>query len=244
MQRDPASGQVSTDEMVNQTGQDTQETGSQDTQATQAARDTQDTSAIPNGKRYWLKERWQWFVVAAVLITGITVSIVVFREHIADFKQYGYLGVFLISLTASATVIAFVPSVPVMFALGGVLNPFLVGLTAGVGEAIGELVGYFAGRSGHAFFIKGRSTITGNSEGLYYQLEKWIRTRGGLALFLSSAVFNPFFSVIGATAGALRFPAWKFFLIVWAGKTIKWTVIALVGYGLLSYLLRLFGVEF
>ena len=230
--------------MVNQTDRGTQDTGSQDTQATQAARDTQDTSAVPNGKRYWLKERWQWFVVVEVQIICIRVYIVVFREHIADFKQYGYLGVFLISLTASATVIAFVPSVPVMFALGGVLNPFLVGLTAGVGEAIGELVGYFAGRSGHAFFIKGRSTITGNSEGLYYQLEKWIRTRGGLALFLSSAVFNPFFSVIGATAGALRFPAWKFFLIVWAGKTVKWTVIALVGYGLLSYLLRLFGVEF
>jgi membrane protein DedA with SNARE-associated domain len=220
-------GPTSTDEAKNQTSQD-----------------TQNTTPVRRKKRYWFKERWQWFVVAALLITGITVSIVVFREHIADFKQYGYLGVFLISLMASATVIAFVPSVPVMFALGGVLNPFLVGLTAGVGEAIGELVGYFAGRSGHAFFIKGRPTITGSSEGLYYQLEKWIRTRGSLALFLSSAVFNPFFSVIGATAGALRFPAWKFFLIVWAGKTVKWTVIALVGYGLLSYILRLFGVDF
>lgn len=217
---------------------------SADRAANQTSQDSQVAAALPGKRRYWFKERWQWFVVAALLITGITVSIVVFREHIADFKQYGYLGVFLISLMASATVIAFVPSVPVMFALGGVLNPFLVGLTAGVGEAMGELVGYFAGRSGHAFFIKGRDTITGNSEGLYYQLEKWIRTRGWLALFLSSAVFNPFFSVIGATAGALRFPAWKFFLIVWAGKTVKWTVIALVGYGLLSYLLRLFGVEF
>ncbi|MBM4444559.1 MAG: hypothetical protein FJ020_04540 [Chloroflexi bacterium] len=232
---------------MDQTNQDTPVTGGQDSQAagqTQGAHDTQAVSSTPGKKRHWFKERWQWFVVAALLITGTTVSIVVFREHIADFQQYGYLGVFLISLTASATVIAFVPSVPVMFALGGVLNPFLVGLTAGVGEAMGELVGYFAGRSGHAFFIKGRSTITGNTEGLYYQLEKWIRTRGALALFLSSAVFNPFFSVIGATAGALRFPAWKFFLIVWAGKTVKWTVIALVGYGLLSYLLRLFGVEF
>ncbi len=210
----------------------------------QISQETQETIDPPRKKRYWFKERWRWFVVAALLITGITVSIVVFREHIADFKQYGYLGVFLISLIASATVIAFVPSVPVIFALGGVLNPFLVGLTAGAGEAVGEFVGYFAGRSGHAFFIKGRSTITGNSQGLYYQLEKWIRTRGALALFLSSAVLNPFFSVIGATAGALRFPAWKFFLIVWAGKTVKWTIIALVGYGLLSYLLRLFGAEF
>lgn len=210
----------------------------------QTGQETQVAPQGPGKKRYWLKERWYWFVVVALLITGMTVSIVVFREHIADFEQYGYLGVFLISLMASATVIAFIPSVPVIFALGGVLNPFLIGLTAGAGEAMGELVGYFAGRSGHAFFIKGRSMITGNSQGLYYQLEKWIRTRGALALFLSSAVLNPFFSVIGATAGALRFPAWKFFLIVWAGKTVKWTIIALVGYGLLSYFLHLFGIEF
>ncbi len=233
---------------MNQTDQKTQVTGgqqSQGTQPVQGASDAQVAGALPRKKkRYWFKERWQWFLVAALMITGITVSIVVFREHIADFKQYGYLGVFLISLMASATVIAFIPSVPVIFALGGVLNPFLIGLTAGVGEAIGELVGYFAGRSGHAFFIKGKPMTSGNGGGLYQQVEKWVRTRGALALFLSSAVFNPFFSVIGATAGAMRFPAWKFFLIVWAGKTVKWTVIALVGYGLLSYLLRLFGIEF
>lgn len=204
----------------------------------------QDTIEESKGKPHWLRGRWYWLIVAALLVVAITVSIVVFRERVADFRHYGYLGVFLISILASATVIAFVPSVPVIFALGGILNPFLVGLTAGVGEAMGELVGYFAGRSGHAFFIKGRSTGTSRSQRLYYRLEKWVRTRGPLALFLSSAVFNPFFSVIGATAGALRFPTWKFFLIVWAGKTVKWTIVALVGYGLLSYVLRWFGIEY
>ena len=195
-------------------------------------------------KHHWLKGRWYWLIIAALLVIAITVSIVVFREHISDFKQYGYLGVFLVSILASATVIAFVPSVPVIFTLGGVLNPFLVGLTAGVGEAMGELVSYFAGRSGHAFFLKGRATSTDNSRGLYSRLEKLIRTRGSLALFLSSAVFNPFFSMIGATAGAMRFPPWKFFLVVWAGKTVKWTILALVGWGLLAGLLRLLGIDY
>ncbi|OGO02881.1 MAG: hypothetical protein A2Y91_06510 [Chloroflexi bacterium RBG_13_54_8] len=189
-----------------------------------------------------LRVRWYWILLAMLWIAGIVTSVVVFRNEILDFRQYGYLGVFLISLLASATIVAFIPSVPVIFALGGILNPFLVGLTAGAGEAIGELTGYLAGRTGHAFFIKGRPMGTGRLGGLYSRLQKWVETRGSLALFLSSVIFNPFFSVIGATAGALRFPAWKFLLTVWAGKTVKWTVVSLVGWGTISYILRRLGI--
>ena len=177
-------------------------------------------------------------------MAGIITSVVIFSERLIDFKEYGYLGAFLVSILASATVIAFIPSVPVIFALGGVLNPVLVGLVAGVGEAMGEFSAYLAGRSGHAFFSNpARSTQTAEPKGIYAWIQRWVKTRGALALFLSAAVFNPFFSVIGATAGALRFPPWKFFLIVWAGKTVKWIVVALVGWGTLSVILRWFGID-
>lgn len=187
--------------------------------------------------------RWFWLAVILILLAGIVTSIVIFSEKIIDFKQYGYAGVFLVSILASATVIAFIPSVPVVFALGGVLNPFLVGVIAGIGEAMGEFTAYFAGRSGHAFFANPAKAQQGEPKGIYAWLQRWVKTRGTLALFLSSAVFNPFFSVIGATAGALRFPPWKFFLIVLAGKTLKWTVVALLGWGTLSVILRWFGIE-
>ncbi len=180
------------------------------------------------------KVRWYWILLAVLLVMGIVASVVVFRDKLVDFQHYGYIGAFLISILASATVIAFIPSVPVVFALGGILNPFFVGLAAGIGEAIGEFTGYLAGRTGYAFFQN-------RPVGIYSRLQKWVETRGSLALFLSAVIFNPFFSVIGATAGALRFPAWKFFLIVWAGKTVKWIVVAIVGWGLLSYILRWFS---
>jgi membrane protein YqaA with SNARE-associated domain len=188
------------------------------------------------------KVRWYWLLVAALLVSGIAASIVVFRDRIAEFQHYGYLGAFIISVLASATVIAFVPSVPVIFALGSVLNPFFVGLTAGIGEAIGEFTGYLAGRSGYAVFIKSRYVDAGKSKGIYPRLQRWVETRGSLALFLSAAVFNPFFSIIGATAGVLRFPPWKFFLVVWAGKTVKWTVVAILGRWLLFYILHWLGI--
>ena len=157
-----------------------------------------------------------------------------------DFAEFGYLGAFLIGFLGSATVIAFVPSLPVMFALGGVLNPFYVGLAAGAGEAIGELIIYTAGRTGHAFFLKDRfieAQTNKEARGIYPRLQRWIHAKGALALFLASAVFNPFFSLISATAGATRFPAWKFLGAVWAGKTVKWMTIALLGYAILRKIL-------
>ena len=138
---------------------------------------------------------------------------------------------------ASATVVLFIPSVPVIFTLGGILNPFCIGLAAGLGEGIGEFTGYFAGRSGRAFFKRNTAGI-----GFFPRLYRLIRGRGFLTIFISSSIFNPFSSVVGATAGASRYPAWKFFLAVWAGKTLKWTIVAILGQGVLIYILRWLGI--
>jgi len=178
--------------------------------------------------------------MAVILISVVSTSAIVLRQHLVNFAQFGYLGAFLISFLASATVIAFVPSLPVMFALGGVLNPWYLGLAAGAGEAIGELIIYTAGRTGHAFFLKGRFIEAQNNKdarGIYPRLQRWIHAKGTRAFFLASAIPNPFFSLIGATAGATRFPAWRFFGAVWAGKTVKWITIALLGYAILGKIL-------
>jgi hypothetical protein len=75
-------------------------------------------------KRQLSKARWYLIPLALLLVSGIVASFVLFRHRIADLQHYGYLGVFVISFLASATVIAFIPSVPTVFALGGILNPF------------------------------------------------------------------------------------------------------------------------
>jgi membrane protein DedA with SNARE-associated domain len=184
--------------------------------------------------------RWRWILMAVILIAVVSTSVIVLREEFDRFAKFGYLGAFLISILASATVITFIPSVPLIFALGGALNPFYVGLAAGAGEALGELIIYTAGRTGHAFFLKDRfieAQANKEARGIYPRLQRWIHARGALALFLASAIWNPFFSLISATAGATRFPAWKFLGAVWAGKTVKWTVVAILGKALLDYIL-------
>jgi len=177
---------------------------------------------------------WRRVLIAALILAMIATSAVLLQEYLEEFKEFGYPGAFLISFLGSATVITFVPSLYVMLSFSAWLNPFYLGLAAGAGEAMGEVIVYTAGRTGHAFFLRERFVEAQRKEsrGIYPRLQKWIHARGAVALFLAAAVPNPFYGLISATAGATRFPAWKFLCVVWAGKTVKWTAIALLGYAL------------
>ena len=147
-----------------------------------------------------------------------------------DISAYGYVGVFLVSLLASTVLFVPIPSIPIVFLMGAILNPFLVGLVSGIGESIGEITGYTAGFSG-------RETLDNKQR--YTRIKGWMRRRGTLVLFLFSAIPNLFFKLVGVSAGAIRYPFWKYLLVVFAGKAIKGTVVALIGYWSLRMILQM-----
>lgn len=65
-----------------------------------------------------------------------------------DFSlQYGYPGVFLISLIGASAIFFLIPYTVVIFTFGGVLSfdPLLIASAAGLGSPIGEFPGYFFG---------------------------------------------------------------------------------------------------
>lgn len=170
--------------------------------------------------------------VGAVLFSiAITVAIALVSERINRFAHYGYPGIFLISLLSNATIIFPVPGLAVTFAMGGVLQPVLVGLVAGVGEALGELTGYLAGYGGRVIVENGHT---------YQRMEEWTKRFGLLVIFVLSIVPNPIFDLAGIAAGAFRFPPWRFLLSCWLGKTIKTVLIALIGAKLIPFLKPLF----
>jgi len=70
----------------------------------------------------------------------------------------------------------------------------------------------------------------------------FIERKGSLTLFVLSAVINPFFYPAALAAGALRFGIRRYFLICWAGKTIKGLSVAYAGCGLLGVVLRMLGI--
>ena len=174
--------------------------------------------------------------VVASIVTAV--AVVYFWEFVRALEGYGYLGVFLISIFGGATIIVPVPMLAVVFALGGVLTPYWVGIAAGLGETLGALIIYITGHgAGTALFnSKGRLQTT------YLRMMRLMETRGSLTLFLLAAILNPFFYPAALAAGALRFGIRKYFFICWAGKTIKGLTVAYAGYWGLRGLLRILGM--
>lgn len=175
-------------------------------------------AAAPERAPFWRTTAFRLLVVAAVLaISGIIFAL---RDRFVELAALGYGGIFVVSLLSSATIILPAPSLALVFAMGSALPPLLVGLAAGIGEALGELTGYAAGFGGRAVIEEERT---------YERLKEWMERRGGITIFVLSVIPNPLFDLAGIAAGTLRYPLWRFFVICWAGKSIKTTAVAFAG---------------
>jgi len=163
-----------------------------------------------------------WRVGALLFALVLSACIFLFRDRVAEFASYGYLGLFVVSVVGNATVLLPMPSLVATFITGGVLNPWLVGIVSGAGMAIGELSGYLAGYGGGAI-------IEAKDKERYEKLEGWMRRYGALTIFVLSAIPNPVFDLAGIAAGALRYPVWRFLLPCFLGKTVKGLVLAFAG---------------
>ncbi len=83
---------------------------------------------------------------AAAVIAAVSVSPL--RGYISAIDAVGYPGVFLLSLLGSVSMVLPVPGLLSVCGTSVVLDPFLVGVVAGVGETIGEASGYAVGHAG------------------------------------------------------------------------------------------------
>jgi membrane protein DedA with SNARE-associated domain len=171
-------------------------------------------------------------VTAILAALGVTLSIFLFAPQIQEFQRYGYWGVFLISLIGNASIMLPIPSLAVTFGMGAALNWILVGLVAGIGEALGETTGYLVGYSG--------SVVIENRQ-VFERLQYWMERHGMLTIFVLSVVPNPFIDLAGISAGASRYALYKFLLACWAGKTIKTLVFAWAGAHSIIWLIQIFG---
>lgn len=178
------------------------------------------------------RRRWtRWLALG--LAIGITLAAFVAGNYFGTLKEYGYLGVFLIMVISSATIVLPVPGAVAIFLLGSTLDPWLLGLVAGVGGAMGETTGYMAGYGG-GMVLEGRP--------IYDKLAGWMQRRGGITIFLTGLVWVMPFDVVGIMAGALRYPLWRFWLFATLGKTPRFMLIAWSGAWGIDMLRRLLGM--
>ena len=185
------------------------------------------------------KKAYILVVVGVVVTLVMAAAVVLFWKDVQKLEGYGYMGAFVISIFGGATIIVPVPMLAVVFALGGVLTPYWVGIAAGLGETLGALIIYMTGYGGGTALY---GSTHGRIQSAYSRMMYLMERRGSLTLFLLSAILNPFFYPAALAAGALRFGVRRYFLICWGGKTIKGLTIAYAGYWGLRGLLRMLGM--
>ena len=191
-------------------------------------------AAESGGVRRFARARLLWPVVATLaLAIGMSVLLVRYRAPLEPLGNWGYPGVFLIMLANNLTILF--PSLGYAFlaAAAQTLNPWLLGIVGGVGAALGELSGYYVGRSSGRVLVNKR-------------LLQRYREKGGVrgnfvgpTLFIFAVTPLPF-DFAGVLAGAVHYPLLKFMAWVAAGKLVNTTLVALASYYAIDWLTRLF----
>lgn len=84
-------------------------------------------------KRFWTRERYLQ-ILALLFVVALSIFLVINRARVVEFEAYGYLGVFIISIISSASIVLPVPSWILVATMAYTLNnPILVGIVAGMG---------------------------------------------------------------------------------------------------------------
>jgi membrane protein YqaA with SNARE-associated domain len=172
-------------------------------------------------------------VIVILLIAGVSFWLAVNPEWVTRFGRWGYVGAFMISLLASATIVLPAPGIAVVIAMSTALDPVLLGIVAGVGSAFGEMSGYIAGASGGVLIpSQHRASI----ERLHGLTNKF----GVLILGVLAAAPFPLFDFAGIVAGMLRMNVLAFLIAVSIGKSIKYIILIFIGAAPLYFLQHLF----
>lgn len=135
-------------------------------------------------------------------------------------RDYGLISIFIMALLSHLTIVARGLFLPAFLSLTQLHNPLILGLAAGLGGGIGEMITYCWG-------LGIKKTLSSKDEHAD-PLPKWAEKYGLIValLFASSPLPD---TPIMLLAGALRFPPHKILMIQLVGKTILYSIGASVG---------------
>jgi membrane protein DedA with SNARE-associated domain len=180
-----------------------------------------------------------FLVVLAPSLALLYVSISAGRAETQSwFGQLGYAGVFLANLASTATLFIPVPGLTaaaqaLIASSGSSLNPFWVGVCGGLGMALGEITAYVAGMAASLIAAEEEIRAPRRLQPLIDRVTRrvdWLMDHFGMpTLFTLSVIPNPLFEVAGWTAGATRYPFWRFMAAVTPGKITRGLLLAYVG---------------
>jgi len=136
--------------------------------------------------------------------------------------NYGYLGVFIVTLLGNITIIIPIPFALVIYLCGSFLDPLILGLVAGVAATIGELSSYLVGRGG-------RRVIEDKYGNRLDSMRTLIDRYGMLLIFLTALLPIPD-DLLLIPLGMIKYNLWKLVAAMFIGKTIMCLVISYAGF--------------
>ena len=156
--------------------------------------------------------------------------------------QYGYVGVFLVSLLGATSVFVPIPSSVVIFILGGLriggnwaFEPLLLAVFAGAGAAIGELSGYLIG-------FGGRRVIGEKYKRKMDILMKLFKRFGPIIIFIFALTPLPD-DLLFIPLGVMRYKIFHAFVPALLGKFVSNLIIAYAGRLSIGIIRDIFGAE-
>ena len=175
-----------------------------------------------------MNERMQGILQIVLAVFIIAVSFY-FSANIQQFKEFGYVGVFLISLLSSATIFIPAPGWAVVVAMGRVFDPYVVGIIAGIGGGLGEITGY-------GFGAGASQVVKKHLDGTLGKYKNLIRKYDLLAIGALAFIPNPLFDVAGLAAGSMGIDWKRFIFACIIGRILRYVLLAYVGAFSLQYL--------
>lgn len=148
--------------------------------------------------------------------------------------ENGYLIIFLLAMVGGLNMFTGIPYHLVLVTLGaGGLNPFLLGLSTGIGVMMGDSVSYLVG-------YHGREVLSPRFQALFGRVYTWALTQPSwripLMLFLYGSLIPLSNDVLVIPLGIAHYPYWKLMIPLGLGNIVFNTGAALLGaYGLAEF---------
>ena len=151
--------------------------------------------------------------------------------------QYGYLGIFFISLIGSMSIFIPIPYTIIIFTMGGLpgFEPLWIAIAAGFGSSVGEFSGYLLGASG-------RLAISQKNKKKIDFLMKLFKRFGPLAIFLFALTPLPD-DLLFIPLGVMHYRPILAFIPAFLGKFLSSLIIAYAGRLSIEIISRIFGLE-
>jgi len=149
--------------------------------------------------------------------------------------QYGFLGVFLLSLLGASSIIIPIPYLLVLYVMGSVMDPFVIAVAGGLGSGVGELSGYVAGYYGRHMISEERKRKMSFAVRIFDHY-------GPLAIFVFA--FTPLpDDCLFIPLGIMRYNLVKTLVPCVLGKVLVCFLFAMGGRMSIAFIANLFGEE-